>query len=491
MERVLQECDHASVDFAADPVHDLRVALRRCRSMADGIMAVDPESALKEMKKAGKRLFGRLGDLRDVQVMEEWVHHFDSPGDPVTSKLLEHLATREIHLKHEAAQALLEFDRKQWRKWSRSLPRRTARLRPGNAVFKHLALERWIDAHELHRSALRNRSRVTMHRLRIGLKRLRYIVENFLPEQHAAWGDDLKKLQDWLGEIHDLDVLWSTAQQVNAFPDDASRSSWHTRILEERERRVERYRETMVGPASLWQVWRKELPQGKEIEAGAVRRLKLWASFLDPDFQHANHVSRLALQLYDGLAKHGPASKPSSSRDREILHLAALLHEVGQSKGEKGHHKFSYRLMRRLAPPVGVSESVLRLAGIVARYHRGALPRAGQKAVSGLLVAEKHEVLWLAGILRLANAFDSARDGRIQRVQVQSREGHVVVAAQGYCARDRMAEGIAAGRHLLEVVYRCPVMIRGLPKRARQRVQASQRPLVSRKNPIRGSIAVA
>src|ERR1700693_1617815 len=79
MERVMAECDRASVDFAPDPVHDLRVALRRCRSLADGVMAIDPDPAWKEMKREGKRLFGRLGELRDTQVMEEWVHRLDSP----------------------------------------------------------------------------------------------------------------------------------------------------------------------------------------------------------------------------------------------------------------------------------------------------------------------------------------------------------------------------------------------------------------------------
>src|SRR3984893_6255340 len=65
MQRVLEECDRASVAFAPDPVHDLRVALRRCCSMADGVAAIDPDPAWKEMKKAGKRLFRRLGELRD------------------------------------------------------------------------------------------------------------------------------------------------------------------------------------------------------------------------------------------------------------------------------------------------------------------------------------------------------------------------------------------------------------------------------------------
>src|SRR5215470_6198692 len=88
MERVLEECDRVGSTFAPDPVHDLRVALRRCRSVADGLMAIDPDPAWKQMKKAGKRLFSSLGELRDAQVMEEWVHKLDTPDDPVTSALL-------------------------------------------------------------------------------------------------------------------------------------------------------------------------------------------------------------------------------------------------------------------------------------------------------------------------------------------------------------------------------------------------------------------
>jgi CHAD domain-containing protein len=479
MQRVLEECDRASVAFAPDPVHDLRVGLRRCCSMADGIAAIDPDPAWKEMKKAGKRLFRRLGELRDIHVMQEWVHRLDSPDDPVTAPLLQSFTAREAPLQQEAVQALAEFDRKQWLRWSRSLPRRMARFRPGSLVFRHLALERWTEAHKLHRQVLRSGSSAGFHRLRIGIKRFRYIVENFLPDQHAVWSDDLKHIQDVLGEIHDLDVLWPAAVQASVFPDDSARSRWQNKISEERAQRIETYRKKMLGKDgadnngsdkigsdkdSLWQGWRSQLPDRKQTEAAALLRLRLWASLLDPDFKHSRHVASLTLLLYDGLAAINKAFA-STAQERAILQAAALLHDVGRSDKERGRHKATYRLIRRLSPPLGWRAENLLTAGAIARYHRGALPRAGQKPLRGLTLKQRQDVARLAAILRLANAFDAARDGRIKRLRVKEGDAGnkiLLIEAQGYSARDTQSEGIAAARHLLETVYRRPVMVKPL-----------------------------
>ena len=467
MQRVLEECDRTGVAFEPDPVHDLRVALRRCCSMADGVAAIDPNPAWKEMKKAGKRLFRRLGELRDVHVMQEWVHRLDSPNDPVTAPLLQTVAARETPLKQEAVRALAEFNRKQWQRWSRSLPRRMVRFRPGSLVFCHLALERWTEAHRLHRQAVRSSSSGAFHRLRIGIKRFRYIVENFLPDQHAAWSDDLKHMQDVLGEIHDLDVLWPAAVQANVFPDDSARSRWQNKINEERAHRIEAYRKKMMGEDStdrdsLWQVWRSQLPDRTQTEAAALIRLELWASLLDPDFKHSRHVAQLTLQLYDGLAAI-EAAAGASAQERAVLRVAALLHDVGRSDKEKGRHKATYRLIRRLSPPLGWRAENLLTAGVIARYHRGALPRAGQKPLRGLSLKQRHDIARLAAILRLANAFDASKDGRIKRLRVKNGDvGNKIflIEAQGYSARDNQAEAIAAARHLLETVYRRSVMVK-------------------------------
>ena len=280
--RVLEECDKASEGFAADPVHDLRVAIRRCRSMADGFLSADPDPAWKQMKRHGKPLFSSLGDLRDTQVMLEWVAKLAEPGDPVADSLNAELLRKETDLKTAAQTSLASFDRKHWMSLNAHLARRTGRIPLDGLVFQHVALERWLDARELHRRAMRNRSSVAFHQLRIGIKRFRYTVENFLPERHAKWSKDLRDLQDALGEVHDLDVLRAIIK-AHAELQPADRIRWQQRIAQERQQRVQIYRQKMVGKQSLWNVWRADLPTGDELELAGVEKLRTWAAFLDSD----------------------------------------------------------------------------------------------------------------------------------------------------------------------------------------------------------------
>lgn len=460
MRRVLEECDKLGDDFAPDPVHDLRVAIRRCRSLADGLMAFDPLPDWKRMKKAAKPLFRCLGELRDTQVMADWIQKLGSPDDAVSKALFDFASTEEESLKEKAVSALQEFDRKQWKAWSEVLPKRAERVPLQGLAFRHLALERWNQAHQLHRQALRNRTKTAFHRLRIGLKRFRYTVENFLPVMHEKWEGDLKELQDLLGEAHDLDVFWATALRIKAFPDTAARERWQGRIAKERDSRLRRYREKMVGQNSLWPAWRVKLPQGEEITAAATERLKLWASFLDPDFNHAQHVAALALQLYDSLDGDRPPGRMRQDRTRLILQAAALMHDVGRAKQNKQHQKASYRLIRKLSPPLGWEAHDLQMAGLVARYHRGGLPSAKQKGFARFSAAQKRTIEFLSGILRLADALDRQRDGAVRRLEVEKTGDFLTAWVQGDVGNGRSWERVAAARHLLEVVYNRPLLVR-------------------------------
>ena len=456
-QRTLEECDKASHEFAADPVHDLRVAIRRCRSMADGFLSVDPDPAWKEMKKLGKALFSSLGDLRDVQVMVEWVTRLSAPDDPVRPVLLAALGQKEIQLKVAAQQALYNFDRKRWTALNARLARRAARVPVEGLVFQHLALERWTDAHQLHRQALRNRTQVGYHQLRIGIKRFRYTCENFLPQRHEKWAKDLRELQDALGEVHDFDVLKAT---IRAHPgiEGEDRERWNKRIAEERQQRLNLYRQKMLGKNSLWPLWRAELPSGPTLQQAAMEKLRTWASFLDPDVSHSAHVTRLALQLYDGLSKQGMMI--AETPYRRILEAAAILHEVGRSRGPAGHRKRAYSMIRRLKPPLGWSAEELQCVAVIARYHGGALPQTSNSAFVGLTPKRRRALLPIAGILRLADAFDFSHDRQIDRVAVERRDGMLIVYGRGLREISPVAERLARARYLLETTCACPIMVR-------------------------------
>jgi hypothetical protein len=289
------------------------------------------------------------------------------------------------------------------------------------------------------------------------LKKFRYTVENFLPRRHTKWGLDLKNLQDVLGDIHDMDVLAGILRTSTGLQQQ-EREVWVKRIHQQRNERLDKYREKMLGRDSLWHIWRKDLPAGSRLHAAALARLRTWGAFLDPDVEHSKHVTQLALQLYDGLIRDDILR--SSEKQRRILETAALLHDVGIAKGNRAHHKQSYRLIRKMMVPFGWTPLELRAVGAVARYHRGALPRREHKCLRQLPSSVRPFVIRLAGVLRLANAFDLCHDKKVRCIQVERNNGTVIIHGEGYSPMGSTAERIAAARYLLEASCQVAVVVR-------------------------------
>jgi CHAD domain-containing protein len=464
MAQVLKQADSVAQGFTADPVHDLRVALRRCRSLAEGFRALDPDPAWKKMRRMAKDLFASLGVLRDCQVLMEWTSKLGTTDDPVVAAFLHYCHAKEQPLKEHVDAALQRFDRGQWRNWAATLSGRTASLRPGSEPFQSLALERWTRARRLHNQAVRQGQPADFHRLRIGLKKFRYVIENFIPELHRQWGEGLKRAQDLLGEIHDLDVLWITVLGSGVLETEDARQRWERLVGEARKARVDQYFRETAGPDALWQMWRRGLPHGKEVRHAALKRIEVWASFLDPDVKHSRRVAHLALQLYDGLVRAGLIDQ-NRNRSRELLQAAATVHEVGRSAGNRGRHKNTERLVRKVERPLLWTRQDLNVIAYVARHYRGSLPgRTQSRLLEGMSAGIRHKAQELAGVLRLANALDAEHEGTIRGIKVSCPGGFVVVYAQGLDSRSALAERIAGARHLLEISCGVPILVRP-PKR--------------------------
>jgi exopolyphosphatase/pppGpp-phosphohydrolase len=125
-------------------------------------------------------------------------------------------------------------------------------------------------------------------------------------------------------------------------------------------------------------------------------------------------------------------------------------------------------LIRAHGNPLGWKPADLQRAAIVARFHRGVLPTRKHKTLRDLLPDEQKATIQLAAVLRLANALDTAHDGRIQRIHIDNdqvkskskRNEALIIAAEGYSSLGQAGRTIAAERHLLETVLRRPVLVR-------------------------------
>ena len=238
MRRVLRERQNCRRNLSPESVHDLRIALRRCIAIAEDMQNVDPAPEWKSMRRAARRLMKRLGDLRDSQVLLALLVRIAGTGVEMgKSALEEYLKREQAEAMSRAVAALKQFDRKRWKSLAEFLPGRIGRLALDGPVVAQLALERFEEAHALHRQALRNRSRVGFHRLRIALKGFRYTAENLLPGRYAGWKPELVRAQDCLGEMHDLDTLWKTVKERSDLR-GTSRAAWKMAIDTERAERL-------------------------------------------------------------------------------------------------------------------------------------------------------------------------------------------------------------------------------------------------------------
>jgi len=300
--RALRKHTRARKKLGLKPVHDLRVALRRCRSLAEGFSAIDPDPVWRRLRKASKQQQSGLSDLRDVQVLANWVEPLRLKAGPAGAALAKHLKKRERRAKREARSSLKSFPRKRWKRWLRRLPVRAELIPVNERRLAQLVLEQLTRVRDLHGLWTKEPGPETWHDLRVTVKRFRYMVESFLPEKSETWSAELQRTQDLLGEGHDLDVLYALIARLSrkkSLP-KPTLSQWLERIDQAAEKRRREYTHLVrkrpdghghgesshadsagsAAPQTLWDRWQTELaamalvnrPDGGESSRSASRR---------------------------------------------------------------------------------------------------------------------------------------------------------------------------------------------------------------------------
>jgi putative phosphoesterase len=145
---------------------------------------------------------------------------------------------------------------------------------------------------------------------------------------------------------------------------------------------------------------------------------------------HAMQVARLALKLFDACAlSHGYAL---NSRERMLLQVGALLHDVGISRGTKRHHKVS-RDMILEDKTLSLSDRERVVVALLARYHRRSLPKLEHEHYAALPDHHKVMVDRLGGILRVADGLDRSHQALVKDLACHVDEDvvHVTLTADG------------------------------------------------------------
>ena len=128
--------------------------------------------------------------------------------------------------------------------------------------------------------------------------------------------------------------------------------------------------------------------------------------------EHSQHVSKLALSLYDQtqfLHKLGDDA-------RELLEYACLLHDVGYHIHYKKHHKHSYYLIK-YGEMNGFEGREIELIANIARYHCKSRPKEYHEEWSQLSSRDQRVAKFCASILRVADALDRSHFSVIRRIR--------------------------------------------------------------------------
>jgi CHAD domain-containing protein len=460
-----------------ESVHDLRVSIRRCRSVAAVMEEVDPHPAWPEMRQAARKLFRGLGGLRDAQVMENWVAKLAPDDDPIAAQLLAGFGVRESPLLQDALRAARKFNEKDWRRLERVLRQRSRLVPPGSPAAECLVLERFEAAKEFHARALRTETSQPWHTLRIYMKRFRYTVENLLPEHHVQWQENLKRVQDLLGDVHDLDVLSeavksATPENSSVEEFDASRRTWRERLARERSERITTYRQLTLGSTSLWNAWRRALPHGEALQAAALARLRATARASDVRQHRTMRTARIAKSLFRVLSRalrRGKADPVfADPRAHQLLFVAAILQNVRNGRARKSpqpksSQKAAFKFLRSLDIPAGFTAGDWAIVLATVRYHRGAEPQEKSSVFSKLSADQQNTVRALAGVLRLARAVRKSGVYTSSHFRAELTPEAMVLRIPGLIDSVETAARLAAAKHLLEVYLAQPVILRPIP----------------------------
>jgi exopolyphosphatase/guanosine-5'-triphosphate,3'-diphosphate pyrophosphatase len=140
------------------------------------------------------------------------------------------------------------------------------------------------------------------------------------------------------------------------------------------------------------------------------------------DELHGRHVAYLCLILFDALIReHG-----MGRRERMMLEVAAILHDIGMFIRGSGHQTHGQYIIAN-SEIFGLHREELDIIANVIRYHRGDPPSSADINYIALQREERILVLKMTSLLRVADALDRGHTQRLKDITVERKPEAVVL----------------------------------------------------------------
>lgn len=161
---------------------------------------------------------------------------------------------------------------------------------------------------------------------------------------------------------------------------------------------------------------------GNEFEADILSNANHLAEMYRFNSRHTLYVVDASLSLFDSLkAVHG-----MTPRDRFLLQLAALLHDVGKFIGADPHSLYSYHVIKA-SQLAGLSDTELAMVANIARFHSSEEPDFDSDSLKKIDTGTRIKTMKLIAIIRLADSLDTSHKQKLCRLRVEPKDITCVV----------------------------------------------------------------
>ena len=172
--------------------------------------------------------------------------------------------------------------------------------------------------------------------------------------------------------------------------------------------------------------------------------LKYWK-----DTEHSSKVTQLSLRFFDCLA----SIHKLGIRERCWLECAAILHDIGLSKGRGGHNKETAKLILN-DTELQFSSQERQIVANIARYHRKGLPKQKHYNLGSLDRVTINQIKVLASLLRIADGLDYTHNAIVKKLNIREEINCIIVEYESENKSILEEQAFSRKKDLFEKVFK-------------------------------------